>query len=62
MAEPMKFDVFILPDGEVIYEVTERGSQQCSTILKVAQTIGTVTSDEVTGPEGDKVHEVSGEG
>lgn len=62
MSDPMKFDVYIFPDGRVVTEVEDRGRHLCTEIYKVTSAVGTQRSDEHIGPEGDTVHEISGEG
>jgi len=54
----MKFEVLIDPKGNVQHHVLERGDQNCSDLVKIAQLAGTVTADEHTGPECDSVSEV----
>lgn len=62
MAEPMKGKTTIRKDGTIVTEVIDRGQHLCSNVYKVTNSIGRQLSDENIGPEGDTVHEISGEG
>lgn len=62
MSEPMKGKTTIRKDGKIVTEVLDRGSHLCSSVYKVTNAVGRQLSDEHIGPEGDTVHEVSGEG
>ena len=54
----MKFKFIVKTDGKIVTEVLDREGQQCSDILKVTQSLGTMLSDEHTGPECDRVEEI----
>lgn len=56
----MQMEVFILPDGKIITQVTDRGSHLCSEVYKVTNAVGQQLSDEEIGPECDSVHETQG--
>ena len=49
------------PGREVIHEVVEREGHLCSHVYNVARNIGTITSDEETGPECDTAQEIHSE-
>ncbi len=45
------FDIIIKQDGTVVGDVTAReDGANCAVIRKVMQRVGTITSDETTGP------------
>lgn len=55
----MRFTVTIMPNGEKITEVIERDEQEeCSMVKQFTNAIGRETSDEITGPECDRVEEI----
>ena len=54
----MKFKWIVKADGKVVTEVIDREGQLCSDMLKVTQNLGTMISDEHTGPECDRVEEI----
>lgn len=56
----MEFTVIIKKDGQVVTEVTNRGSHLCSEVYKVTNAVGRQLSDEEIGPECDKVEEIQG--
>jgi hypothetical protein len=58
----MKFKAVIDKNGKIVTEVLDRGEHLCSSIYKVTNAVGRQESDEHIGPEGDTVHEISGEG
>ncbi len=58
----MKFKAVIDKNGKIVTEVLDRGEHLCSSIYKVTNAVGRQESDEQSGPEGDTVHEISGEG
>lgn len=60
MSQPMKMEVFIYEDGQVVTQVTDRGQHLCSEVYKVTNAVGKQLSDEEIGPECDSVHEVQG--
>ncbi len=60
MSQPMKMEVYIMPDGKVITQVTDRGQHLCSEVYKVTNAVGRQISDEEIGPECDTVHEIQG--
>lgn len=58
----MRFQVDIKPDGKVLYEVLERGSNEnCTTVSHRLVQGMSVESDERTGPDCDEVHENMGQ-
>lgn len=60
----MKVKYIIRKDGTHTVEVLDRQGENCNTVLTQAQRMGTVLSDEVTGPDCETVHEstLGGEG
>jgi len=56
----MRLEFIIDTDGDVQTEVLDREGENCANALVVAQALGTVTSDERTGPDCDEVHEGMG--
>ena len=60
MSEPMKMEVFIYEDGQIVTQVLDRGSHLCSEVYRVTNAVGKQLSDEEIGPECDTVHEVQG--
>lgn len=56
----MEFEVRIKKDGTMITTVTDRGTVECATIKQVTNALGAESSDEVIGPECDKVEEIHG--
>jgi hypothetical protein len=55
----MEFKVTIKPDGKLITEVINRGSEHCTEIHRVTNAIaGRELSDEQIGPDCDRVEEV----
>lgn len=58
----MKVEFLIDQEGNVVTEVVDRQGENCSGAVKLAQGLGTITSDEQTGPECDEVHEGMADG
>lgn len=56
----MEFKLRIKKDGTMVTEVLNRGTVECSTIRQVTSALGVEQSDDVIGPECDKVEEVLG--
>ena len=46
-------------DGTFVEETLDRGEQSCSSITRISTTMGTVISEETTGPENDRVEEIN---
>jgi hypothetical protein len=62
MPQFIDFDVIIKADGTVVHDVTGRQEgADCRVVKKIAQRMGTVTSDETTGPFCDTQRETSGQ-
>lgn len=57
MSNQMKWEIRIKKNGEMVHEVLERG-ENCAKIKLFTNTMGTELSDEQTGPDCDKVHEI----
>jgi len=56
----MEFKVIIKPDGQLITEVMNRGSEHCHEIHRVTNAIaGREISDEQIGPDCDRVEEIN---
>lgn len=58
----MKFDMVILPNGNVVTEVIDRQDSICSNIKRVTNAVGQELSDEHLGDDCDKVEEIQGGG
>ena len=43
----------------IVTEVVDREGEQCSTVLKVTNNLGKMLSDEHTGPDCDRVEEIT---
>lgn len=53
----MKLKYTITTEGVLTMEVLDREGESCSTSLQMAQHLGTVVSDEKTGPDESTVFE-----
>lgn len=53
----MRGRTIIKKDGTVITEVLDREGQDCKEVYKLTERIGQQRDEEVTGPDGDTVHE-----
>jgi hypothetical protein len=57
-AKFIEFDMIIREDGTILSEVTHREEgAECQAMTRLVQQMGTVVSDEITGPLCDKQHE-----
>lgn len=54
----MRFQITIKKNGEKVTEVLERGQENCASIKQLTNALGQEVSDEITGPECDKVEEI----
>jgi hypothetical protein len=53
----MKSEHLIYKDGTVKSTVLDRQGENCEAAVRQAQNLGTILSDERTGPDCDTVHE-----
>lgn len=53
----VKYTIPANGDGTFKIEVIDRGTENCNNIVHTAQRMGSVLSDERTGPDCDEVHE-----
>jgi len=58
----MEFKVRFKKDGRTIVEVTDREGEECIEIKQITKHLGEEESDEIIGPECDKVEEIMGGG
>ena len=59
----LKFTATIDKKGRIVTEVLERSNGSlCTEVYKVTNAVGRQISDEHIGPDGDTVHEISGDG
>jgi hypothetical protein len=54
---PLKMQHDIHEDGSLQSEVIERGTQNCQLAVTLAEKLGTIESDERTGPDCDRQEE-----
>ena len=54
----MRFKVHIKKNGEKVTEVLDREQENCSVIKQFTNSLGREASDEIIGPECDKVEEI----
>lgn len=55
----MRFQIRIKKNGDIVHEVLDREQENCSNIKQFTAAFGRELSDEVTGPECDKVEEIT---
>lgn len=53
----VKYTIPANSDGTFQIEVVDRGNENCNNVVLQAQRMGTMLSDERTGPDCDEVHE-----
>lgn len=57
----MKGRTIIKTDGTSTTEVLDREGEDCKQVYKLTERLGSQTGEEVTGPDCEAVHEISGE-
>jgi hypothetical protein len=55
----MKGRTIIKKDGTIIVEVLDREGEDCREVRKMAERLGKIVSEEITGPDQDCVHETT---